>query len=488
MQLQKFQELIASDPSKLISKVKATRDYSSEAWKQIEPENHLVRDKGLYKDREVWVPRKDANGQPVLIEETQEEAMQQTWEPVARISAAIQKDIVNWAVKICAGEPIDVKAAKQNLTPDEQKYFDMVIKTIKDNKFDYLDSEILRLTCTYKICAEIWFSEECDSTEFWGELGSASSKWKLRVLVVSQESGDLLYPMRDDMGKMYALGREYKFIDDDDASVDRFDLYTETARYTYAPVNGSWELIAEVENKYKKGNFVVYEQQKEEWADVQPAIERIEIGDSRLCDSNDVVGSPILAISGKVEGFGKRGETGKVFEMEHGGKMEIVEADGAPEAVKMERDNLMKAVYQYTATPNISFDDAKGFGANMPGITLKLLFLPATLKAMNRQRGGWGMSVQRRINFIAHCMPLINPEVTGAKGLDLNPVFSLYMPQNDTENYQNIIALCAAGLISKKTGVKMLGLVEDPEAEWAAIQEEAKALAAAAPPVQTQVA
>lgn len=482
MEFQKLKELIQSDPSKLIAKVKATRDYSDDSWKLIEPENHTVHDPSVYKDREVWIPRKDENGLPVEIDG--EIAMRQTFEPVARISSAIQKDIVNWAVKICAGEPIEVKHAKSELDKKEQKLFDMVVKTIKDNKFEYLDSEILRQVCTYKIAAEVWYSEPCDKS-FWGDLGNASSNYKMRVILMSQETGDYLYPIKDSVGKMIALGRAYKVIDDEDKEQDRFDLFTDESRTTFGSEGGQWVTLDIVENVYKKGNFIVYQQNKEEWADVQPAIERLEVSNSRLCDSNDAVGSPILAVSGKIEGFGKRGETGKVFELENGARMDVIEAAGAPESVKMEHDNLMKAVYQYTATPNISFDDAKSFGANMPGITLKLLFLPATLKAMGRQSGGWGMSVQRRLNFLVHVMPLINQDLASVKNLELTPAFKLYMPSNETENIENMVKLYSAGLISLGAAIKQLGLTDDPEAEIKIIEaaDALKAKQAIAPAV-----
>lgn len=446
---------------------------------QIDPAKHPIMDTALYKDRDVWVNKRDSDGQIVKDDDTGQEVMQHTTEKITRITHAMQKDIVNWAVKMCTGESIEYKPVNAELNDVEQKFFDMVVKTIKDNKFEYLDAEILRQVCTYKIAAEVWFSEECEP-EFWEEQGSKAN-WKLRVIVMSQETGDLLYPIKDEMGKMFALGRSYKVLDDDDKAVERFDIFSNVARYTYGQSGGQWEWIDVVENKYKKANFVVYEQDKEEWADVQPAIERVEVRDSRVSDSNDVIGSPMIAISGKVEGFGRHGDGVKIFELENGAKIDVVEANQAPDAIKMERDNLVKSIYQYTSTPHVTIDDAAGFGANMPGITIKMLFLPATLKAMNRHTGTWGMSIQRRINFISHVMPLINPSVASAKRLEIKAQHKIFLPQNETEEFENIVKLYNAGLLSKEKAVAKLSLVEDVDAEIKLLDAAAKAKIPATP-------
>lgn len=41
-------------------------------------------------------------------------------------------------------------------------------------------------------------------------------------------------------------------------------------------------------------------------------------------------------------------------------------------------------------------------------------------------------------------------------------------PSNEMEKYQNIVRLVGTGPISKETAIKMLGMVEDPEADEAA--------------------
>ncbi|WP_285011260.1 phage portal protein [Pedobacter faecalis] len=489
MEIEKLKEL-TNDPSKLISVVQASRPEEDDDWKQYYPENHAVMQKSSRKDREVWKPVYDSNGQPVKIEDGQPGAgtdkMTKDWEKVARITSSAQKMIVQWAVQIAAGTPVEPVAPNKMDDKQERKY-KMLLKTLKDNKIDYLDKEILRLKKTYKICAEVWYSEDAEKS-FWGDLMPGTSKVKkMRLLIMSTETGDDLYPIRNKFGKMIALGRGYKIRDDEGKEVSKFDLYVDNGYYVYTQKQGGWALETFEPHKFTKPQFIVHEQNDVEWADVQDKIDRLEILNSNHSDQNDATGSPILAVKGEVKGFIARGETGKVFELNDGADMKFVEATGAPESIIDERKNLIKMIYDETFTPQISFQDATSLGANVPGVTMKLFFLPATLKAMNEQMGGWGMSVQRRYNLLLTIMGVIG----GMQDVELEvtPKFSIFMPSNDTENYENIVKLVGAGLLSRKKAVAMLNLTDSDEEELKQIEVELEAAtkrAAALKPTQIQ--
>jgi hypothetical protein len=467
-----------NDPGKLISKITSTRKTDDDDYKQYEPANHKVTEASHRKDREVMKPVYDSNGQEELIPEGMpgagEPRMRSTTEKVARITSSAQKMIVQWACQIAAGVPVEV-TPPNDMKPDtaEEKLYKMLLRTLKDNKIEYLDKEILRLKKTYKICAEVWFSEECLTT-YWKDLGNTGSKFKMRLMIMSPETGDTLYPIKNGIGKMIALGREYKALEgDDNKEVSKFDLFTKDAIYTYTQANGGWLLDAEATKKlsYGKCNFIVHEQAAVEWADVQGKIERLETVYSNHADQNDATAFPILVAKGKLTGYAARGETGKTFETSEDGDLKFLEATGAPESVKMERDNLIKLIYDETFTPQISFSDATSLGANVPGVTMKLFFLPATLKAMNEQSGGWGMCVQRRFNFLLTAMKVINTSLATVE-IEVTPRFSIFMPSNDVEKYQNIISLVAAGLLSKSKAIEMLALTDDHAEEFERIQKE----------------
>lgn len=457
---------LLSDPKTLIEKVQAARP--DEDIKSIQPEDHEVMDPQERKDREVNIDTGtvDAQNNPV---------MRKTFEPVTRIPSPIEKNIIDWAAQMAAGVPVEAHAVPANSS--EQTLCDMVKHTLKTNKTEYLDKTVVRLMGTYKRCAEVWFTEDCDQF-YWGTLGTF--KKRLRLMILSQETGDTLFLITNNVGDAIALTREYKIKNEEDKDVEMFDIWIQGAYITYQKSESDWTQIGNVKQTYGKASFVYYSQDRLEYEDITQKRKRLETLDSDHADQNIATGSPILVAKGLL-GMGKRGETGKTFEVTEGGDLKMLEAAGTPESLKMERENLLNGIYYDTNTPNMSIFDAEGMGANTPGITIKLRFLPATLKAMNKQSGSWGMGVQRRYNFLKSACAVINTGVSGAVGVEISPRFQVYLPENTTEKYDNVIKLYGAGLISIKTAITMLGITDQIDEEIIAIEAEVAKRAALAP-------
>lgn len=467
MELSTIKTLLA-DPTKLIEKVKATRPDAAADLKNAEDidiNNHDVMDPGVRKKREV----KYDTG---LVDDKDQPIFRTEYEEVARIPSAIEKQIVNWAVQAAVGEPVEIHAKPDDDV--EQLMYDMVVAMCRDNKTEFLDQEILRLTATYTCCAEIWYLDEAEEG-FWSKLGF-ESKEKASMMIMSAETGDTLYPIRNSNRKMLCLGREYIVKDEDDKEVPTFDLYFSDYILTYTTGPKGWELADSFPVEIGKATFVFHSQKATEWADIIPKRDRYERLDSDHADQNLATGSPIL-VADSLIGAAKRGETGKMFEVEHGGGIDMLEAAGAPESLAMERKNLQKGIFYESQTPDMSLFDAEGMGANTPGVTLKLMFTPTTMKAKARHTGEFGMSYQRRLNLVKYFAVRINPAVKPALRMAISPKFKVYMPSNDTEEYQNISLLVGAGLMSKDTAIRKLAFTDDPAAEYLKIKEEAAEVA-----------
>lgn len=463
MELSTIKTLLA-DPTKLIEKVKATRqdaDKDLENAKAINIKDHAVMDPSLRKKREV-------NYDTGLVDDKDEPIMRKEYEEVARIPTAIEKQIVTWAVQATVGEPVEIHSKPENEV--EQLMTDIVIAISRDNKTEFLDQEILRLTATYTCCAEIWYVDEAED-DFWENLGFKSDK-KASMMIMSAETGDTLYPVKNANRKMLCLGREYIVKNDDDKDVPMFDLYFSDYILTYSQGNAGWELTNSFKVEVDKATFVFHSQPQPEWADIVPKRDRLERLDSDHADQNLATGSPIL-VADRLRGAAKRGETGKMFEVEDGGSIDMLEAAGAPESLAMERKNLLKGIFYESQTPDMSLFDAEGMGANTPGVTLKLMFTPTTMKAKARHSGEFGMCYQRRLNLLKSFAVLINPAVKPALRMAISPKFKVYMPSNDTEEYQNISLLVGAGLMSKDTAIRKLAFTDDPAAEYQKIKDEA---------------
>jgi len=468
MEIQELQSLIQS-PSELIKRIHATNPDEVEADKSYEPETHEITDKNIRKDKTIKVP----NG--IIDNATGKEGTITQTEKVARITLSLQKLIIDRAVAFCVGVPIEIESVPAN--PDEETLNKMVRKTLRDNKASFKDSEICELMMKDGECAEIWYSEAVDKT-YWADVGSGDFKMRLKIIAPSK--GDTLYPIYNSEGDMTGFGRGYavKVANKDQ---QRIDLYTDKGIYKYAKTDIDWSLESSKDHSYGKIPITYYSQPKKETADVDGKIARLETLISNHADTNDYNGSPILAVSGTIAGFSEKGETGKVFELLDGGKVEYVTWNNAPESIKMEIENLIDFIYTETRTPNISFKDLKGLG-NISGIALKLMFLDAHLKAKKKQNGSYGESVQRRINFLKSAMAAINIGLVSVIGFEMTPKFDVYMPSNNTEEIENMVALVSAGVLSKRTALsKLAGMLEmSPEAidaEFELLKAESDVLA-----------
>ncbi|MEJ2905069.1 phage portal protein [Pedobacter panaciterrae] len=462
MELSTIKTLL-TDPVKLISKIKDSRPDAQKDLdnaKDILIDNHNVMNPAERKKREV-------NYDTGLVNDKDEPIMRKEYEEVARIPSAIEKQIVTWAVQAAVGEPVEIHAKPNG--DIEQTMYDMISLICRDNKTEFLDQEILRLTATYTCCAEIWYLDDAEPN-FWTGLGF-ENKQKASMMIMSAETGDTLYPVRNANRKMLCLGREYTVKDDENKEVKSFDLYFSDYILTYVDQGTGWKLKESFKVEVGKATFIFHSQPATEWADILPKRDRLERLDSDHADQNLATGSPIL-VADRLIGAAKRGETGKMFEVENGGSIDMLEAAGAPESLAMERKNLLKGIFYESQTPDMSLFDADGMGANTPGITLKLMFTPTSLKAKARHSGEFGMCYQRRINLLKYFAAYINPNVKPALQMVISPKFKVYMPSNDTEEYQNIVSLVGAGLMSKDTAIRKLAFTDDPDTEYEKIKEE----------------
>jgi hypothetical protein len=461
MELSTLKSLL-SDPGKLIGRVQSLRPVDQEEFEDIQPENHGVMKPSVRKKREVKYDTEEKD--PI----TDQPIMKTVYEEVTRIPSPIEKNIVNWSVQMCAGIPIDPQAKPVGV--DEEVIFEMVKHELTANKTDFKDKEILRLMGTYKRVAEVWYSEEAPEG-YWGEIGTFPTK--MRMMLLSYENGNILFPIFNDYGDFIALTREYVVLDEDDRETTMFDIFMIDQRITFKQNGATWDQASIVVNKYGKINVMYYQQDRTEYADIIPKRKRLETLQSDIGDQNLATGSPIIVAS-KLLGLGKRGETGKVFEVEDGGKLDILEAAGAPESIKFEWENLKKDIYADTQTPDMDMFNNDSLNGTLPIIGIKMRFLPATLKALSKQSGEFGMGIQRRYNFLKAACAVINPAVKGAAGLQITPKFGIYLPSNETEEYDNIVKLVGAGLMSKETAIIKLAFTDDPAGEYEKIKAEAE--------------
>lgn len=441
-----IEELLQKTPNEIVNEVRSKKksiDHQT-YLDQYDPEQHEIHNKVTRPKKTI----KTDDGGTRFVD-------------VARLSIPFQQIIVDRAAAFLIGEGITL--VSQPDTDQENTLYDMMKKTWFENKLDYLSKEMARIWMSETEVAELWHFRE--KPETWAGMGlSDSVKMAMSVQVLAHSKGDSLYPYFDERGDMIAFGRGYKVNKE-----DRFDLYT-AEKITRFTKKSNW-IGEEEKNPLGKIPIIYYSRQRTEWAHVQHLIERFETMLSNFADSNDYFASPMVKIKGEVKGFAQKGEQGKLITLEENADADYLTWDQAPESIRLEKETLQELIFSMTQTPDISFAQMKGIG-NITGIALKLMFLDADLKA-KKHLENFGQGMQRRINLLKKGITIVNTATEQAAGLQIEPEFRFYLPENEQELINMLVT--AAGnraIMSRKTAVSFNPYVLDVEKELENINED----------------
>lgn len=418
-------------------------------FKQYDPKAHAVTDPTRRKDK----VKKMADGQSKTT-------------PVSRMVLPVQKKIVLTAAAFLGTPSIEATSVDDS----SDGFIDLINKIWDDNKLDWKFKQLAKRVMSEKHCAELWYTEKLEAgDDYWeGTAMRATAPFKFSVRLISPSSGDELLPVFDDFGKMVAFGRKYKTLDEEAKEIERFDIYTADTNYFSQRNATGWVTTTEA-NYFKKIPVIYYYQPYVEWEDVQTEIERLETKINNHADTNDYFDSPIVFATGGVEGFPDKGEAGKLLEGDVGADVKYLTWDQAPESTRMEIENLIKFIYQYTSTPDISFESMKGLGV-FSGIALKMLFLDAHLKAADKAEI-FGEGLQRRINFMKAALLVADNSLKAVSKIKMSPKFEYFLPQDTEALVTNLIAASGGKpIMSQETAVRNNPYVEDPDNELELIQ------------------
>lgn len=439
------------------------------ARKALDPKLHDINDPIKRKDKQVRVDvDQDVAESAKKVITTDGDTYQTRTEKVARIAVALQKLIINRAVSFTFGNPVLYNASPEN---DQQ---DAVVKALKrilyDVKTNSLNRKIARSIYGFKECAELWYPVEKAHNKY-----GFPSKYKLRCALFSPAFGDTLYPYFDETGDMIAFSRSFSRKNDKGIAIDYFETYTDEEHWLWQLKGGSGiEVVPGYPKPVAIGKIpVVYGyQSKFETEDVDRLIDRLELLLSNFADTNDYHASPKIFVTGQINGWAKKGESGSVIEGEEGATMNYVSWQNAPESVKLEIETLLKLIYTITQTPDISFDSVKGMGS-VTGVALKLLFMDAHLKVQDK-REIFDDFLQRRVNVILAYIGQFNTSLDAAcEETEIEPEVQPYMITSDIDdlNYW----LTANGnqpVLSQEESIERVGLSKNPAETLKKIQEE----------------
>lgn len=442
-----------------------------EIAKELDPAKHAVMDPQKRKDKQVRAEdgEKADGGTKTVMVAGQPKQVSMKLEKVSRVPLAYQRLIVSRAVAFFFGFPVNYYFKSED--KNQNIVYDAMERILHDNKEKYFNREIARELFSYTEVAELWFPVEKETEH---ELYGFKTKFKLRVIALKPSDNMQLFPFFDEAGDLIAFSRTFKRKEGDD-DVEYFETYTDETIYKFRKKD-AWEPMEGFPTPNIIGKIpIVYAQQPEtEWNPVQKIIESDEELVSNFSDTNKYHSSPTIAIKGKVEGFSKKGESGKIIQLGAEADAKYLEWSNASESVNTEHKMNREAIFELTQTPDISAHIASGIG-NIGVAAQKMLFFDAHLKVMNKEEI-LGEYLQRRVNVIKAFIANFNVSLKdAADAAVISPEITPYMMGDQQETVSNISTAVAAGFMSKKTAVKEAGFVDDVEQEVLDIQTEERA-------------
>jgi SPP1 family phage portal protein len=442
-----------SDIAKKIQQLQKGRSQDAADTKTIQNaidiKGHDINNTALRSDKKVKVTKTKADGT------TYE---QDDYQKVTRTALDIQNLIVERAVAFLFGNEVKVKCEDENLLT-------AINRVNKDNLIDSFNRQVARTCFQTTEVAEYWYVKDADAND---KYGFKSTK-KLKCAIFSPLLGDQLYPFFDDYGDMVAFSRSFKLKDNDGKTINMFETWTNDNYYRWKQ-GTTWEVDKDI--KYpptiKKIPVVYATQPNVEWYKVQPLIDRLEKLLSNFGDTNDYFASPMLFIkNGELLSISAKDQTGKILQADGDAEAKYLAWSQLPEPIKLEAEMLLRFIFSLTQTPDISFESVKGLGTNISGETLKMLFLDAHLKVMNKQET-FDSYLTRRYNIVKPMLKALSSSID--IDVDIECTITPFMLNSETTIVDNLAAMVSAGIISIETAIEINPYVVDKMQELERLQ------------------
>lgn len=389
-------------------------------------------------------------------------------QPVNRMALPYQKRIVNTAVSFAFGNDVTFNCDTDDKA--ETIIYEGIKKLSKKAKLRSFNRRAYRELLRSTEFAEYWYVVEKTSHNSYG----FDTSIEIKVAAFNPYDGDELYPYFDEYGDMIVFSRAFT-ITENGKEIRCFEAFTDEARYLWTQDNGKWGDAVIMPHKLGKIPIVYVTQEAVEWEDVQIAIERLEFLLSKFAETNDYHASPTVFVKGKIASMPGKGESGKLLQAE-GDKADAkyLSWDNAPQAVALEIENLLKFIHGMTQTPDISFSTMTSI-SNIAKDTMEMLFMDAYLK-VEEKREILDDFLQRRVNIQKAFLGLLSNNKAAAESVDIEPEINAWRINDVTTLITNIMtATGGKAVMSRETGIKMLGWVEDADAEMRRIEEEERA-------------
>ena len=406
----------------------------------------------------------DKNGEPVRLPDKIVD--------VARIVTNFPKKEVRTAVAFLFGGQMTITGADQN---DGFQEF----KRVWERR--------LKMQSVLKSFARKVLSESKAALVFYpyiskGLDGKLITELKVKTLSVPRNENTLseFYPHFDDNDDMDAFIHRYQ-VNSNGMIRNSCTIWTADKIITAIDEMGGW-VIKEVPNLFGKIPVVYADVFQPEWDEVALLMDAREMRISRMVDTNDYYGDPMLKTFdvadlptkdtvGKELSFTSKvhPETQQLYH----GDAEYLTWNGSQPSVDKELEETKCELFSGTSTPDLSFDNLKGIG-NLSGVARKFMLMDATIKASENMET-FGPVVQRCVSVVlAGICNITNIKYRPQLVNNLIDVeFGSILPEDLAETLQTLsIANGGKPINAQRTVTAHSPLTEDLDEEMKLMKEE----------------
>ena len=361
---------------------------------------------------------------------------------------------------------------------DSQKTAAAVIESIyKRNHINSVNLE--RSKFMYASCevVTIWYTQEIEGgTVYAGE----ESKYKLRCKNYSTMKGDALYPLFDEYDDMIALSVEYVRMEDG-TRVTYFETYTADHHYRWrmegskavpdmdpepikiGKINGVYgfrpqpvweeqsENVYEAEWTYSYNGNYVRKNSRPNWVVFCDPQDKVRVGQEK---DDPRLGRNVLKYPANA-------------------KAEYKTWDQSIESIKFHTSELKANFFMGLQLPDMSMENMKT--TPMSGEARKMMFIDAQMKVLD-EAGIWIEYFDREMSVVKAFAEKMFPKLAEAiRSLEVENIITPFTIREEGEritNYTN--ATGGKPVMSQRTAVARLGMVDDVDEEMKQIEDEGK--------------
>lgn len=361
---------------------------------------------------------------------------------------------------------------------DMQKTAASIIESIyKRNHINSVNLERSRFLYASCEVVTIWYTQEIEGgTVYAGE----TSPYKLRCKNYSPMKGDALYPLFDEYDDMIALSVEYVRMEDG-TRVTYFETYTADHHYRWrmegskavpdmdpepikiGKINGVYgfrpqpvweeqsENVYEAEWTYSYNGNYVRKNSRPNWVVFCDPQDKVRVGQEK---DDPRLGRNVLKYPANA-------------------KAEYKTWDQSIESIKFHTSELKANFFMGLQLPDMSMENMKT--TPMSGEARKMMFIDAQMKVLD-EAGIWIEYFDREMSVVKAFAEKMFPKLAEAiRSLEVENIITPFTIREEGEritNYTN--ATGGKPVMSQRTAVARLGMVDDVDEEMKQIEDEGK--------------